>query len=229
MKLSIIIPVYNEEKTISKVVEKVKSLNFDVEKEIIVVDDGSTDNTPFILKRLKDKFRDIKFVFHEKNQGKGTAVRTGISISTGDIIVIQDADMEYDPHQIKDLIQPILRNDCLIVYGSRFLKDNPVLYRKYYLGNKLISWIIGFLFGKRLTDSYTCYKVFHRKVLENITLKSKGFEIEAELTCKFLKCGYKILELPISYIPRSLQQGKKIRFKDAIKGFLTALKIRFSK
>lgn len=229
MKLSIIVPAYNEEKTIGKIIEELKSIEFGVEKEIIIVDDGSTDNTSSILKELQNKFKEIKVIFHKKNQGKGAAIRTGIKISTGDIIAIQDADTEYNPHQIKDLIQPILKNDCLIVYGSRFLKENPVLYKKYYFGNKFISWVIRKLFGGNVTDAYTCYKIFHRKTLENITLESKGFEIEAELTCKFLKNKYRILELPISYTPRSLKEGKKIKFKDAIIGLLTILKIKFFK
>lgn len=227
MKLSIIIPVYNEEKTVSEVIKKVAEIDFGIEKEIIIVDDGSTDKTSEILRKLDAVNSEIKIFFHEKNLGKGAAVRTGIENSTGDIIAIQDADLEYNPEELKILLQPILRGETLIVYGSRFLKDNPVIYRKYYLGNQVMSWFISFLFGRRITDSYTCYKAFHRKVLENIRLESKRFELEAELTCKFLKYGHKILELPISYNPRSLQQGKKIKFKDAVKGVLTALKIKF--
>ncbi len=226
MKLSILIPVYNEEKTISDVIKKLLSINFGIDKEIVVIDDGSTDNTVNILKKLQSENFEFKIISHEKNQGKGAAIKTGIKNSSGDIIAIQDADLEYNPKELKNLIKPILNNESLIVYGSRFLKENPVIYKKYYLGNKIISWIISFLFRYRLTDSYTCYKVFHRKVLENINLESKRFEIEAELTCKFLKYGYKILEMPISYAPRSLQQGKKIKFKDAVIGLITILKIR---
>lgn len=226
MKLSIIIPVYNEEDTISEIIKKIEDIDFGIDKEIIIVDDGSTDNTSNILKEIKN-FDNIKIFYHKKNQGKGAALRTGIANSTGDIIAIQDADLEYNPEQIKNLIEPILENKCLIVYGSRFLKKNPVLYKKYYLGNKIISSFISLIFRKKVTDSYTCYKIFHKKLLKDITLKSKGFEIEAELTCKFLKKGYKILELPIDYKPRSLKQGKKIKFKDAIKGILTILKIAF--
>ncbi|MDW8056595.1 MAG: glycosyltransferase family 2 protein, partial [Elusimicrobiota bacterium] len=197
MKLSIIIPVYNEEKTILAVVDKVLKTDFGISKEIIIVDDGSTDETPSILKKLQ--ISDCKIIFHTTNKGKGAAVKTGIENSTGDIIAIQDADLEYNPEELKYLIKPILEGKSLVVYGSRFMKDNPVLYKKYYLGNKFMSWFISLLFGQKITDSYTCYKVFHKKVLENIKLESKRFELEAELTCKFLKYGYKILELPISY------------------------------
>lgn len=226
MKLSIIIPVYNEEKTVEEVVKKVSSMNFGIDKEIIIVDDGSTDETPNILKKLQITNAKLKIFYHDKNKGKGAAVITGIKNSTGDIIAIQDADLEYNPEEIKYLIEPILHGESLVVYGSRFLKENPVVYKTYYLGNQVMSLFISLLFGQKVTDSYTCYKVFHKKVLENINLESKRFELEAELTCKFLKHGYKILELPITYTPRTLKQGKKIKFKDAIKGFITALKIR---
>ncbi|MFN3551272.1 MAG: glycosyltransferase family 2 protein [Endomicrobiia bacterium] len=229
MKISIIIPVYNEEETIKKVVEKLEMIDFGIEKEIIIVDDGSTDSTPNVLKKLQSKDQKLKIVFHNRNEGKGAAVITGIKSSSGDIIAIQDADLEYNPEELKNLIKPILKNENLIVYGSRFLKENPVRYKKYYLGNKIISWFISFLFRYKVTDSYTCYKIFHRKVLENMKLESKRFEIEAELTCRFLKNGYGILELPISYNPRTLQQGKKIKFKDAIIGIITILKIKFLK
>ncbi|MEN3013944.1 MAG: glycosyltransferase family 2 protein [Endomicrobiia bacterium] len=227
MKLSIIIPVYNEEKTILEAFSKVKNIDFGIEKEIIIVDDASVDKTKEILKNLQQENKQVKFIFHKKNQGKGAALISGIKNSSGDIVAIQDADLEYNPEEIKYLIKPILDKKSLIVYGSRFLEKNPVLYKTYYLGNRLISWIISFLFGQKITDSYTCYKIFHKDVLKNIQLKSKRFEIEAELTCKFLKKGYKILELPISYSPRSIKQGKKIKFKDAVIGILTILKIKF--
>ncbi|MCX7910622.1 MAG: glycosyltransferase family 2 protein [Endomicrobia bacterium] len=226
MKVSIIVPVYNEEKTILDIIEKIKKVDLGVEKEIIIVDDGSTDNTLEILKKIKLN-SGFKIIFHHTNKGKGAAIRTGIKESSGDIIAIQDADLEYNPKELKNLISQIIAKKSLVVYGSRFLKRNPVLYRKYYLGNKLISWLISVLFSHKVTDSYTCYKVFHREVLKNINLESNRFEIEAELTCKFLKKGYKILELPISYNPRSIKQGKKIKFKDAILGIYTVFKIKF--
>jgi glycosyltransferase involved in cell wall biosynthesis len=224
-KISIIVPTYNEEKTIDSVLNTLNSTDFGLEKEIIVVDDGSTDNTLFVVEKYKND--SLKIVSHKKNQGKGAAIKTGIQNSTGDIIVIQDADLEYNPQELKTLIQPILDKKTLVVYGSRFLKENPCIYKSYYLGNILISSLISFLFKQKVTDSYTCYKVFHKTVFKDIDIKSKRFEFEAEITCKLLKNKYKILELPISYNPRSIQQGKKIKFKDAIIGFLTILKIRF--
>lgn len=226
MRISIIVPVYNEEKTIEKVIEQLKTIDFGFEKEIIIVDDGSTDNTPNILKKLQITDYKLQIIFHDKNEGKGVAISTGIKNSTGDIIAIQDADLEYNPEELKFLINPIIKNEADIVYGSRLIRENPVIYKKYYLGNKFISWIISLLFGVKVTDSYTCYKVFRKKVIENIELKSKHFEIEAELTCKFLKNGYKILELPISYNPRTLEEGKKIKLKDALVGLITILKIK---
>ncbi len=227
-RISIIIPAYNEYNTICDVLKKVNEVDYGIEKEIIVVNDGSTDSTADKVKQLINEGYPIKLISHQKNCGKGTAIKTGIKNSTGDVVAIQDADLEYNPEEIKFLLEPILNKKSLVAYGSRFLKPNPVIYKKYYLGNKIISKFISLLFKRKVTDSYTCYKVFHKKALENIVLKSKGFEIEAELTCKFLKKGYDILELPISYSPRTLQQGKKIKFKDAVKGFLTILANKFS-
>ena len=224
-KVSIIVPAYNEEKTIGNVLEKLNSLDFGLEKEIIVVDDGSTDTTRFVVEKFKND--SLKIISHRMNQGKGAAIKTGIQNSTGDIIAIQDADLEYDPHELKTLIQPIIDKKTFVVYGSRFLKKNPCIYKSYYLGNKFLSFLVSFLFGQKITDSYTCYKLFHKKVFERIDIESQRFEFEAEITCKILKNGFKILELPISYNPRSIQQGKKIKFKDAIIGVLTILKIKF--
>jgi glycosyltransferase involved in cell wall biosynthesis len=224
-KISIIVPAYNEEKTIGNVLNTLNTVDFGLKKEIIVVDDGSIDNTRVIIEKFKNN--NLKIVSHKTNQGKGAAIKTGIQNSTGDIIVIQDADLEYNPQELKNLIQPIIDKKNSVVYGSRFLKENPCIYKSYYLGNILISSLISFLFKQKVTDSYTCYKVFHKTVFKDIEIKSKRFEFEAEITCKLLKNKYKILELPISYNPRSIQQGKKIKFKDAIIGILTILKIKF--
>lgn len=226
VKVSIIVPIYNEVKTVEQIIRKLLDIDFSIDKEIILVDDGSSDGTTELLKNIQTKYDKLKIIFHEKNLGKGAAIRTGLCNVSGDIIAIQDADLEYNPEELKQLILPILNCEYEIVYGSRFLKKNPVIYKKYYLGNKFMTFIVNLLFGAKLTDSYTCYKVFSKRVLEGIILKSKGFEIEAELTSIFLKCRYKILELPISYSPRTLLQGKKIKFKDAIKGLLTILRVK---
>ncbi len=224
-KVSIIVPAYNEEKTISNVLQTLTSVDFCLDKEIIVVDDGSKDSTRLIAEGYKND--NLKVISHKTNQGKGTAIKTGIQNSTGDIIAIQDADLEYNPQELRILMQPIIDKKTSVVYGSRFLKKNPCIYKSYYLGNKFISFLISFLFNQKVTDSYTCYKLFHKKVFNEINIQSKRFEFEAEITCKLLKNKYKILELPISYNPRSIQQGKKIKFKDAIIGILTIFKIKF--
>ncbi len=226
-KISIIIPAYNEEKTIKQVIKRVSNIEFGIDKEIIVINDGSEDNTAEKVNELIKDGYNIKLISHIKNSGKGCAIRTGIANSTGEIIVIQDADLEYEPSELKTLIQPIIDKKTFVVYGSRFLKKNPVLYKTYYLGNKFMSFVISFLFGQQITDPYTCYKILHKKIFEKMNLESKKFEFEAEITCKLLKNGYKILEIPISYNPRSLKQGKKIKFKDAVVGLLTILKIKF--
>lgn len=226
-KLTIIIPAYNEQKTIEDVLERVLSLEMGVEKEVIVVDDGSTDGTKEILERLKVQDERLKVIYHGKNQGKGVAIKTALKNATGDVIAIQDADLEYNPQELKNLIQPLILKKADVVYGSRFISKNPVLYWKYFLGNKFLSLLISILYGQRVTDSYTCYKLFRKCVVENIKLFSNGFEIEAELTCRFLKEGHKILELPISYRPRSLKEGKKINYKDALIGVYTILRLKF--
>lgn len=234
-------PVYNEKNTIEKTINKVVFTDLsllNIEKEIVIVDDGSKDGTKEILKKRQSgktaEFQSenqIKIIYHEKNQGKGAAIRTGFENSKGEIIIIQDADLEYDPGEYANLIRPIIEKKYEVVYGSRLMKgkNNPIIYLRYYLGNKVMSFAVSILFGNKITDAYTCYKVFTRKVLNSISLKSNGFEIEAELTAKFLKNGYKILELPITYNPRSLIEGKKINWKDAVKGIFTLIRIRIGR
>jgi len=237
MKLSIIVPVYNEEKTIGKVLEILSNLRFslhNLEKEIVIVDDGSTDGTKEILSKLKVRSPGsevqgprCKVIFHERNQGKGMAIRTGLKEASGEVVTIQDADLEYNPQELEKLLLPIIKNNVGVVYGSRFLQENPTLYRRYYWGNKFLSFLISVLYGVKVTDAYTGYKMFKKEALKNIRLTSKRFEFEAEITCKLLKNGYKILEIPISYQPRSLKEGKKIFWKDGFLGIWTILRIRF--
>ncbi|MDD5687888.1 MAG: glycosyltransferase family 2 protein [Elusimicrobia bacterium] len=217
--VSIIIPVYNEKNTIEKVIRKMISLE---PAEIVVVNDGSSDGTKEILEKLKIENGKIKVIHHEKNQGKGAAIRTAIECINDGIIVIQDADLEYNPDEIQNLIKPIEENYTSVVYGSRFLKKPIInIYKRYKIGNWLLSKIISILYGQMITDSYTCYKIFKAETIKSIDLKSKGFEFEAEVTVKFLKKGIKILELPISYSPRRLEEGKKIGWKDGIAGLWT--------
>ncbi|MDP3988177.1 MAG: glycosyltransferase family 2 protein [Candidatus Levybacteria bacterium] len=233
MKLSIIIPAYNEEKTIPTVLEKLDSIKIPgVTKEIIVVDDGSTDASASVISKFKSNF---KFIQHKKNQGKGAAVRTGIKNSTGDYILIQDADLEYNPQDITKLVKPILNKSAQVVYGTRlsrmpnFSRDERTLrFFAHYLGNKFLSLVTSFLYGKWVTDMETGYKLFPKKAVENIKLNSRSFNFEPEITSKLLKQGYKILEIPISTNPRGYEEGKKLNtFRDGTIALLTLLKYRF--
>jgi len=227
MKLSIIIPVYNEKKYILEVLKRVEELTLDnLKKEIVIVDDGSTDGTKELLKPLAHKY---KIIFHEQNQGKGAALKTGFKNSQGDIIAIQDADLEYHPSDLAKLVQPIVTGQTLVVFGSRMLGNNPIGHWRYYFGNRAISWLTNFLYKAKLTDVETCYKVFHRQVLDNIKIEHNCFGEEVEFTTKLLKNKISILELPISYSPRKFDEGKKISWRDGVKALWLLIKYRFKK
>ena len=224
-KVSIVIPIYNEKKTILKILEKVeKSDTLGLEKEIILVDDGSTDGTKEILKKLENKYQ---VIYHQENSGKGAAVRTGFKKVSGDIILIQDADLELSPENYPEILKPILLGKSEVVYSSRYQKYNPHHYYHYYLGGKIISFLTNIFYGSKLSDVYCGYKVFKTDVLKNLNLESNGFEIEQELTIKTLKKGYQILEVPISYYPRTRQEGKKIRAWDGLKAIWLIIKYKF--
>lgn len=230
MKLSIIIPVYNEKDYIEKVIKMVHDvkLNYPVEKEVIVVDDGSNDGTREILNRLKEE-RNLKIIFNEKNMGKGYALRRGFENSTGDIIVIQDADLEYDPNDWNEMLKLILEDKADVVYGSRFYgKPHRCLYFHHYLGNKLISFLINFLCDITLSDIEVCYKMFKRDVLKDINLKQNDFGFEVEFTVKVAKSKkWRIYETGISYYGRTYKEGKKINWKDGFKALWYIFKYRF--
>ncbi|MBU1292190.1 glycosyltransferase family 2 protein [Patescibacteria group bacterium] len=224
-KLSIIIPVLNEEATLEKILERVSQVPvLDYQKEIIVVNDGSTDQTGEILKKVKDKFNLI-ILKHKKNRGKGQALRTGFKVATGQVIVIQDADLEYDPNDFQKLCH-VFEKTGSTVYGSRNLNPERRGYHHYVLGVWVLTLVNNLLFGSKLTDTYTCYKLFPASLIKNIPLESCGFEIEAEMTAKILKKGESINEVAISYNPRKFKEGKKIRFKDGLKGLWTIIKCR---
>jgi glycosyltransferase involved in cell wall biosynthesis len=234
-KLSIIMPVYNEEKTVESVIKKVKSVNLEnVKKEFIVVDDCSTDKTREILKKMKG----VRLFRHRKNQGKGAAIRTGLQHASGDIIIIQDADLEYDPNDYSVIFEPILNKQSSVVFGSRFLSQTGVPstqhinnhYRgnKFYLlGNKVLSFCITILYRVRITDMETCYKAFRSDVLKKINLTANRFDFEPEITAKILRQGYSIVEVPVKYSPRPFSEGKKITWKDGIKALYCLIKYRF--
>lgn len=225
MKLSVIIPIFNEKRTIQKVLRRVENVEITgIDKEIILVDDFSSDGTREILKNLKEKY---KVIFHQKNLGKGAAIRSALKYATGDIIIIQDADLEYSPEDYPQLIRPILRNETSVVYGSRVLSKSPRFSLWYYLGGKLINKLANFLYGSKITDINSGYKVFKKEIFEKITLESNGFEFCEEITAKLLKRKYKIVEVPIKYNPRSFAEGKKLTWRDGFLAILTLIKYRF--
>jgi len=213
-KISIIIPVFNEINTLNQIIEKVENTDLcSLEKEIILVDDGSKDGTRELLKTFSQKY---KTFFHAKNMGKGAAVRTALYYTTGDIIVIQDADLEYNPEDYNKLIQLIINNDVDVAYGSRFLASESRKRFRFlqYLGNKFLTIFTNLLFGVGLTDMETCYKAFRADIIRNISIKSNKFDFEPEITAKILKLKYHLQEVPISYNGRNYSEGKKIGWKD---------------
>jgi len=229
MKLSVIIPAYNEINSLPVVLPAVAALPF--EKEIIVVDDGSSDGTREWLDGQLEKktYECLKVIKHDVNRGKGAALITGFMEAQGRYVAVQDADMEYDPAQLEELMNPLEENQADAVFGSRMLAEKVDAYSSLYLrGNKFMTAWINFLFGSRYTDTYTCYKIFRTSDVRRMDLRSSGFEIEAEMSCKASFMGLKVMELPIIYKPRSREEGKKINYKDAIKGALKALILRIS-
>ncbi len=236
IKLSIIVPVYNEEKTITQVIKKVFAVKLPVvSKEIIIVNDGSTDNTAKFLTKIKSTKANFKIIHHKRNMGKGAAVRTGIKRAKGNYIIIQDADLEYDPQDIKKLLELVILGEAKVIYGTRlnrmpdFAKDERTpRFFIHYVGNKTLSLITSVFFGNWLTDMECCYKLFPKDALKDITLHARGFELEPEITAKLLKQGHKIREVPISTNPRSYEEGKKLNtVRDGIKAIWTLVKYRF--
>jgi len=221
VKVSIIIPVYNEEATIEEVIRRVKEV--DLDKEIIVVDDCSTDCTPELLQRSNG----VRIIKSATNRGKGAAIRAGLEQATGDIVVIQDADLEYWPEDIPALVEPIIAGRADMVYGSRFLKGRPYMRWQNYLANKLLAFAASILYLRRVTDEATCYKAFRMDLLRSIRLTCTRFEFCPEVTARLLKRGVRYLEVPVRYKARSLEQGKKIRAIDGLIALWTLVKYRF--
>jgi glycosyltransferase involved in cell wall biosynthesis len=225
MNLSVIIPIYNERNTIKLILERVLATG--LTNEIILVDDGSTDGTRSLLAQFEDH-PGIRVIYHAKNQGKGGAVRSGIAIATGDLILIQDADLEYDPRDYPSLLKPIQEGIADVVYGSRFLGGpHRVTMFWHMLANKLLTLTTNLLYDTILSDMETGYKVFRRNVLEGIKLRANRFDFEPEFTAKILKQKVRIYEVPISFNPRSYAEGKKIKMKDAFEAVWALLKYRF--
>lgn len=225
MKISVVIPVYNEENTLREIVRRVQAVG--VADEIVIVDDGSVDGTREILKEMEDQ-NPLEVVLHERNQGKGAAVRTGIRRATGDVVIVQDADLEYDPRDYEALLKPIREGVADVVYGSRFLGGprRPVMFW-HMVANKMLTLMTNILYNTILTDMETGYKVFKREVVEDMHLKARRFEFEPEFTAKVLKRDVRIFEVPITFNPRDYDEGKKIGLKDAFEAVWTLLKYRF--
>ncbi len=225
MNLTVIIPVYNEAKNIKEIIKRVQATR--LAKEIIVVDDGSQDGTRDVLKKLDGK-KKVRVILHEKNQGKGAAVVTGMQAAQGDVLLIQDADLEYDPRDYPALLQPINEDIADIVYGSRFLGGaHRVTMFWHQVANKILTFMTNILYDSILTDMETGYKVFRREVIEGMKIRSKRFNFEPEFTAKILKRKYRIFEVPITFNPRDYEDGKKIGLKDAFEAVIALLRYRF--
>lgn len=230
MRLSIIIPVYNEESTVGEVIDQILAVDLvDVEKEIIVVDDGSTDGTSDILQKAQKESSALLTIKSRQNLGKGMAIRTGMKYVSGDIVLIQDADLELDPKEYILLLKPILSGEASIVYGSRFLNPSNKIPWRSRVAQRVLALLTNLLYHSNLTDEATAYKVFRTDVLKDIDLHCTGFEFCPEVTAKVLRHGHKIKEVPITFRPRTKAEGKKLRFfRDGLTAIFTLLKYRFS-
>ena len=223
-QLSVVIPVFNESATIEQVVDLVNEVSLKI--ELVAVDDGSTDRSLEILQRLKEAGRIDRLIVHESNQGKGAALKTGFEAAGGDIIIVQDADLEYDPNEYRKLLQPILDGKADVVFGSRFMGGEPhrVLYFWHYVGNRLLTILSNMVTNLNLTDMETCYKCFRQEVLQGLSIQERGFGVEPELTAKVARGGWRVYEVGISYSGRTYAEGKKIGWKDGFRALWCILK-----
>ena len=222
MRLTVVIPVFNEIETLEELLAKVETV--DIDKEVIIVDDFSTDGTRELVTSMSQSSRII--VLHESNAGKGAALRTGFRRATGDYVIVQDADLEYDPHDYVRLVAEARKHDADVVYGSRFAGSRPQMAFKNWIGNRVLTWLTNRLYGSALSDMETCYKVIRRDVLADLTIESNRFNVEPELTAKLLMRGSRILEVPISYVGRTHSEGKKISWLDFVSAVWTLVRLR---
>jgi len=225
--LSIIVPVFNEHNTVAEIIRRMRAVELPLDREIIVVDDGSSDGTEKVLPTLEDST--VRVIRHTGNRGKGAAIRTGMESARGDLVLIQDADLEYDPEDWPKLLAPVLRGKARVVYGSRFTGEHTNLMYLHWIGNKFLSLVTNVLYNTTLSDMETCYKLFDRQVLEGITIRAQRFEFEPEITAKVLRKGYRIYEVPISYAGREFHEGKKITWRDGFGALATLIRYRFWK
>jgi glycosyltransferase involved in cell wall biosynthesis len=230
LKLSIVIPVYNEQDTIGEVIERVRAVDLgSITKEIIISDDGSTDGSPEVIREhCADCTELLKVHTSPINLGKGAAVRLGFSYATGDVVLIQDADLELDPNEYLRILEPIITGHAEVVYGSRFLRSSNKIPRRTRLANRFLTILTNLLFGARLSDMETAYKAFRREIIANIQLRCVRFDFEPEITAKLLLAGHRIHEVPVSYNPRTADEGKKISWVDGFEAVYTLLRCRFS-
>ncbi len=225
--LTIIVPVFNKRNTVAESIRRVREAPLDVEREIIVVDDGSEDGTLDIVKRLSDST--VRVVQHSTNLGKGAAVRRGIAEARGDLIVVQDADLEYDPRDLARLLRPLQEGQARVVYGSRFTGERRNMFFWHWVGNRFLSLVTNVLFNTTLSDMETCYKMFDAEFLRSLSLSADRFEFEPEVTAVALRLGERIWEVPISYAGRELHEGKKISWRDGFPALITLLRVRFAR
>jgi glycosyltransferase involved in cell wall biosynthesis len=225
--LSVIMPVFNERTTVAEIVRRVRSAEVPMELDVVVVDDGSTDGTDQILQAIADST--VRLVRHDSNRGKGAAIRTGLERAKGELVIIQDADLEYDPDDWPGLLEPILKRKAHVVYGSRFTGPRKNMLVLHWIGNRFLSLVTNLLYATTLSDMETCYKVFDRRVLEGITIVSDRFDFEPEITAKVLRQGFRIYEVPISYAGREPDEGKKITWRDGFAALKALVKFRFGR
>ena len=225
--LSVIVPVFNERSTVAEVIRRIRAVELPLEVEVVVVDDGSSDGTDKVLTALGDST--VRVIRHPENRGKGAAIRTGMESIRGDLVLVQDADLEYDPADWSKLLDPILRGKAQVVYGSRFTGERKNMMPLHWIGNRILSLVTNVLYSSTLSDMETCYKLFDTRVLEGITIESDKFDFEPEITAKVLRRGYRIYEVPISYAGREVDEGKKITWRDGFAALRTLVKYRFTR
>jgi len=223
--LSVIVPVFNERSTVAEIVRRMRSVELPIEREIVVVDDGSDDGTGAVLTQLRDST--VRVIAHPQNRGKGAAIRTGLESATGDLVLVQDADLEYDPEDWPRLLAPVLKGRARVVYGSRFTGERRNMLFLHWVGNRFLSLVTNVLYNTTLSDMETCYKLFDRSLLDGIRLRAQRFEFEPEVTAKILRRGIRIYEVPISYTGREFDEGKKITWRDGFIALWTLVKYRF--
>jgi len=225
--LSVIVPVYNERNTVAEIIRRMRMVDLPIEREIIVVDDGSVDGTDKILSALEDST--VRVVAHATNRGKGAAIRTGLSIARGDLILIQDADLEYDPRDWSRLLVPLLNGKTKVVFGSRYIGERETVSLFRWFGDRSITLLAAVLFNATISDVETGYKVIDREVLENLHLKADRFDFEPEITARLLRSGHRIYEVPVTYTGRGEQEGRKFTWRDGLSGAATLLRLRFQR